>query len=141
MKVTGTIPRGCPKMRWIDRLKSDMRIYDINPEMTNWQRMLVCHGEKRRHHLNGRRRKRLVTVVYHNHQVMSSSRCWRGCHDSPSLPILTQSHKGIKYLIPFHYLIVINFLKRLSSNELFRWQHTMKLLSYRESTHWTSLQF
>ena len=30
MKVTGTRPRGCPKMRWLDRLKSDMRIYGIN---------------------------------------------------------------------------------------------------------------
>ena len=33
MTVTGTRPRGCPKMRWLDRLKSDMRIYGINPEM------------------------------------------------------------------------------------------------------------
>ena len=24
---------GRPKMRWLDRLKSDMRIYGINPEM------------------------------------------------------------------------------------------------------------
>ena len=31
--VTGTRPRGRPKMRWLDRLKSDMRIYGINPEM------------------------------------------------------------------------------------------------------------
>ena len=33
MKVTGTIPRGRPKMRWLDRLKNDMRIYGTNPEM------------------------------------------------------------------------------------------------------------
>ena len=33
-KVTGTRPRGRPIMRWLDRLKSDMRIYGINPEMT-----------------------------------------------------------------------------------------------------------
>ena len=35
MKVTRTRPRGRPKMRWLDRLKSDMRIYGImiNPEM------------------------------------------------------------------------------------------------------------
>ena len=39
MKVTGTRPRGRPKMRWLDRL---------------------C--EKRRHHMDGRRRKRLITV-------------------------------------------------------------------------------
>ena len=32
-KVAGTRPRGRPKMRWLDRLKGDMRIYDINPEM------------------------------------------------------------------------------------------------------------
>ena len=31
--VTGTRPRGRPKMRWLDRLKSDMRIYDINSDM------------------------------------------------------------------------------------------------------------
>ena len=31
--VTGTRPRGRPKMRWLDRLKSDTRIYSINPEM------------------------------------------------------------------------------------------------------------
>ena len=33
MTVMGTRPRGRPKMRWLDRLKSDMRIYSINPEM------------------------------------------------------------------------------------------------------------
>ena len=33
MKVTGTMPRGLPKIRWLDRPKSDMRIYGINPEM------------------------------------------------------------------------------------------------------------
>ena len=33
MTVVGTRPRGRPKMRWLDRLKSDMRIYGINPEM------------------------------------------------------------------------------------------------------------
>ena len=33
MAVKGTRPRGRPKMRWLDRLKSDMRIYGINPEM------------------------------------------------------------------------------------------------------------
>ena len=31
--VMGTRPRGRPKMRWLDRLKSDMLIYGINPEM------------------------------------------------------------------------------------------------------------
>ena len=31
MTVMGTRPRGRPKMRWLDRLKSDMRIYGINP--------------------------------------------------------------------------------------------------------------
>ena len=31
--VTGTRPRGRPKMSWIDTLKSDMRIYGNNPEM------------------------------------------------------------------------------------------------------------
>ena len=33
MTVMGTRPRGRPNMRWLDRLKSDMRIYGINPEM------------------------------------------------------------------------------------------------------------
>ena len=33
MTVTGTRPRGRPNMRWLDILKSDMRIYGINPEM------------------------------------------------------------------------------------------------------------
>ena len=33
MKVTGTRSRGRPKMRWLDRLKSGMRIYGFNPEM------------------------------------------------------------------------------------------------------------
>ena len=33
MTVMGTRPRGRPKMRWLDRLKSDMRSYGINPEM------------------------------------------------------------------------------------------------------------
>ena len=32
-KVTGTRPRGRPKMRWLDRPTSDMRIYGINTEM------------------------------------------------------------------------------------------------------------
>ena len=32
-KVTGTRPRGRPKMRWLDRLKSNMHIYGINLEM------------------------------------------------------------------------------------------------------------
>ena len=31
--VTGTRPSGRPKMRWLDKLKSDMRIYGIKPEM------------------------------------------------------------------------------------------------------------
>ena len=31
--VTGTRPRERPKMRRLDRLESDMRIYGINPEM------------------------------------------------------------------------------------------------------------
>ena len=31
--VTGTRPRGRPKMRWLDEMKSDMHIYGINPEM------------------------------------------------------------------------------------------------------------
>ena len=35
MRVTGTRSRGRPKMRRFDRLKSDMRIYGINPEMAN----------------------------------------------------------------------------------------------------------
>ena len=29
MKVTGTRPRGRPKMRWLDRLKSDVHIYAL----------------------------------------------------------------------------------------------------------------
>ena len=33
MTVTGTRPRVRPKMRWLDGLKSDMRISGINPEM------------------------------------------------------------------------------------------------------------
>ena len=33
MTVTGTRPRGRPKMRWLERLKSGMRIYGIKPEM------------------------------------------------------------------------------------------------------------
>ena len=33
MTVMGKRPRGRPKMRWLDRLKSDMRTYGINPEM------------------------------------------------------------------------------------------------------------
>ncbi len=33
MTVMGTRPRGRPQMRWLDRLKSDMRIYGINLEM------------------------------------------------------------------------------------------------------------
>ena len=33
MTVMGTRPRGRPKVRWLDRLKSDMRIYGISPEM------------------------------------------------------------------------------------------------------------
>ena len=32
-KVAGTRPRGRPKMRWRDRLKSGMCIYGINTEM------------------------------------------------------------------------------------------------------------
>ena len=42
MTVMGTRPRGRPKMRWLDKLKSDMRIYGINPEMaTNRERWAV----------------------------------------------------------------------------------------------------
>ena len=33
MKLTRTKPRGRPNMRWLDRLKSDIRIYGINLEM------------------------------------------------------------------------------------------------------------
>ena len=33
MTVTGTRPRGRPKMRWLDILKSDMRIFGITREM------------------------------------------------------------------------------------------------------------
>ena len=33
MKVEGTRPRGRPMMRWLDRLKSYMHIFGINPEM------------------------------------------------------------------------------------------------------------
>ena len=33
MTVTVTRPRERPKMRWPDRLKSDMRMYGINPQM------------------------------------------------------------------------------------------------------------
>ena len=33
MKGVGTRIRGRPNMRWLDRLKSDMRIHDINPEI------------------------------------------------------------------------------------------------------------
>ena len=33
MTVMGTRPREHPKMRWLDRLKSDTRINGINPEM------------------------------------------------------------------------------------------------------------
>ena len=69
MKVTGTRPRGRPKMRWLDQLTSDMRIYGINPE-------LVCHGEKRRHHLDGRRRKRLVTVNNNNIGLFYRDHSW-----------------------------------------------------------------
>ena len=32
MNETGARPKGRPKMRWLDRLKSDMRIYGINQE-------------------------------------------------------------------------------------------------------------
>ena len=42
MKVTGTRPRGRPQVIWLDRLKSDMRIYVINPEMaTERERLAV----------------------------------------------------------------------------------------------------
>ena len=58
MKVSGTRPRGRPEMRWFDRLKSGM---------------LVCHGERRRHHLDGRRRKWLVTVSIEVPQVVAST--------------------------------------------------------------------
>ena len=33
MTVMGPRHRGRPQMRWLDRLKSDMRIYGINPEL------------------------------------------------------------------------------------------------------------
>ena len=33
MTVMGTRPRGRPRMRWLDRMKSDMRIYGITPGM------------------------------------------------------------------------------------------------------------
>ena len=42
MAVVGTRPRGRPMTRWLDRLKSDMRIYGINPEMaTDRERLAV----------------------------------------------------------------------------------------------------
>ena len=62
MTVMGTRPRGHPKMRWLDRLKSDMRIYGINPEMATDRERWAVMVKKRRHHLDGRRRKRLVKV-------------------------------------------------------------------------------
>ena len=52
MKVAGTRTR----------LKSDMRIYGINPEMAT-DRQRWCHGQKRRHYPDGRRRKRLVFIL------------------------------------------------------------------------------
>ena len=33
LSMKGTRPRGRPKMRWLDRLKIDMRIHGINPDM------------------------------------------------------------------------------------------------------------
>ena len=71
MRPSEEMQKWRPKMRWLDRQKSDMRIYGINPEICHWQRMLGCHGEKRRHRIDGRRRKRLVTVSNQNHKSPS----------------------------------------------------------------------
>ena len=61
-KVTGTRPRRRPTNRWLDRLKSDMRIYGISPEIATerdrWYVMLKTLTPPRR-----RRRKRLVVLV------------------------------------------------------------------------------
>ena len=62
MKVTRTRPRGRPKLIWRDRLKSDMHIYGISPEMATDRECWSVMVKKRRHHLDGRRRERLVTV-------------------------------------------------------------------------------
>ena len=45
-----------------DKLKSDMLIYGINPEMATDRKRWAVMVEKRRHRPDGRRRKRLVTV-------------------------------------------------------------------------------
>ena len=66
-KVTGTRTRERPKMRWLDRLKRDMRIYGINAEMaTDRKRWAVMLKNVDTMHPDGRRRKRLVTVSNHD---------------------------------------------------------------------------
>ena len=61
MTVTGTRPRGRPRWDGLTDWKWHAHLW-YQPRNGHWQRTLGCHGEKRRHYLDGRRRKRLVTV-------------------------------------------------------------------------------
>ena len=49
-----------PKMRWLDGLKSYMRIYGFNPEMDIDKERWFSQVEKHRHHLDSWKWKRLV---------------------------------------------------------------------------------
>ena len=45
-RIDGSRPRGRPKLRWMDRLKDDMKKNNIRPEWAS-DRELVQHDEKR----------------------------------------------------------------------------------------------
>ena len=54
--------------------------------MATRQRTLVCHGEKRRHHLDDRRRNRLVTVSSHS---VAALVYWLYCGGGGQWPVAT----------------------------------------------------
>ena len=86
------------------------------PRDGHWQRTLGCHGETRRHHLDGRRRKRLVKV--------SKLYCLAMMNAPPSLWL---SQHGVTALLP-----PPSFPTHLSSN---LWAHQVDKSKF-SSTTW-----
>ena len=101
MTVMGTRPRGRPKMRWLDRLKSGMRIYGINPEMaTDRERWAVTevHNADCSCSLRNGSRLPLCYIGLLPKFPMHSPwpRFCRGCMDSLSFPGSDRTFKIIR---------------------------------------------
>ena len=120
-KITGTRLRGRPKMRWLDRLKGDMRIHFCQgPEMaTDRKRWAVMVKTSTPPRWYSRRRKWLVTVSNLTSNIYSAI-----C---------------IKMSISNYYLetfIMLNgCLSKSHYNFYFHWFHFFTLLRFRCHLH------